>query len=59
MHRFTAGLKAAELHPRNIGYIKRNDPSLEGPLSVPFIVQYVNRNLQVDWMNRRKGTNLF
>ena len=27
---------------------KKNDPSLDESLSVTFIVQYVNRNLQVD-----------
>lgn len=40
------------------GY-KKNDPSVEGPLSVPFIVQYADRNLQVDCILRRKGTNIF
>ena len=40
------------------GY-KKNDPSVEGSLSVPFIVQYADRNLQVDCILRRIGTNIF
>jgi len=39
--------------------IIKNDPSLDESLSVPFKVQYVNRNLQVDWIFRCKDTKRF
>ena len=41
-------LKVVKKNSKHLSILtKQNGPSLEGPLSVPFIVQYVNRNPQV------------